>query len=107
MECFSSGKDKIFLGENKFCCASEAQKEAHTLSPQCCDVSVSSATFHTYKPSQGQSVDFDISAAIPFGLPEGLKFAQASFFQRFAISHLKVPPIPGRHILIQLCKYSI
>lgn len=107
MECFSSGKDKIFLGENKSCCASEAPNESQTLTPQCCDVSVSSATFYTYKPSQGQSVDFDISAAIPLGLPERLDFEPVSFFQRFAISHLKVPPVSGRQILILFCKYTI
>ncbi len=106
MECFSSGTGKIFLGEKKSCCASETPASTETVAPRCCDVFSSSATFHTYKPSQEQDVEIEIAAAIPFTTQHSTPFAEV-FFQRFAQFHLKVPPVSGRDILINICKYTI
>lgn len=105
-ECFSSGKEKVFLGEKKSCCASEPPAATETVAPQCCDVLITSATFHTYKPSQDYGLDMDMSATASFVSQKSFSIPEA-FFQRFVQVHLKVPPISGRDILIYICKYTI
>lgn len=104
MECFTSGTKTVKVVPEESCCKAEAIAIS-TVYAKCCDVEKSEVTFYSYKV---ELTDFDVLPVLASfvsvtKLPE--LFAYAKHWFTTAPTH--APPISGRNILIQICKYTI
>ena len=99
-----SGSKTLKVGAVDACCKSE-KLPYQTVDAKCCDVSTSEFSFHNIViPIR----DFVFMPALAFA--EAYETHSTPFIteRENLISHFAhAPPIPGRQILIQICKYTI
>ena len=104
MECFSSGTKTVKVIPEESCCKAEAVAIA-TVYAKCCDVEKSEVTFHSYKVEPTDFVLLPIlSTFVTISkLPE--LFVSSKKWISTPFAH--APPLSGRDILIQICKYTL
>ncbi len=104
MECLMSGTKTLKVGTVDDCCKSE-KLPYQTVNAKCCDVSTSEFSFHNIVVPIRDFVFMPILTFAEAYETYSVPFIDERqvFFPHFA----HAPPIPGRQILIQICKYSI
>ena len=105
MECFSSGTTSVQVGEGDFCCKPETAPE-NSFQAKCCDFEKSTITFNNFKTSHDEVI-------VPLPVI-GFATAIAHYLnpyvsnRDFNISQFaNAPPLSGRDILIQICRYIL
>lgn len=104
MECLMSGTKTLQVGAVDDCCESQ-NLPYQTVDVKCCEVNTSEFSFHNIVvPIR----DFDLIPAISF-VEVFETYLEPFVTERhnFISHNAHAPPIPGRQILIQICKYSI
>ncbi len=99
-----SGTKTVKVGSEDSCCKAEAAPIA-SLIAKCCDVEKSEVTFHSFKV---EHKDFLL-------LPLLSTFVQFETYlepflstQQFLVAQFAhAPPLSGRDILTQICKYTV
>lgn len=103
--CLTSGKEQIYFGEQRHCCAPELVTQP-TFQAQCCEIEQHSAFFNTFLPKDNtkelvvlQQCSDDFSTPRINFVPD--------FFQRTVHIHRKIPPATGGDFLALICRYII
>jgi hypothetical protein len=103
--CLTSGKEQIYFGGQRHCCAPEVVTQP-TFQAQCCEIEQHSAFFNTFLPKDNtkelvvNQQDFAVLRAPRFTfVPD--------FIQRTIHIHRKIPPASGGDFLAIICRYII
>ena len=104
MECFMAGTKTVKVGAEDSCCKAEATPTA-SLNAKCCDIEKAEVTFHSYKVEHADFVLVPLlSTFVHFETYlEPFLSNQQFFVGQFA----HAPPLSGRAILTQICKYTL
>lgn len=104
MECFMSGTKTVKVGPEDNCCKAEAAPLA-TLNAKCCDVEKSEITFHSYKV---EPKDFVLVPLLSTFVQFETYLEPFLLTQQFLVGQFAhAPPLSGRAILTQICKYTL
>ncbi len=104
MECFMSGTKTVKVGVEDSCCKAESSPMA-ALNVKCCDIEKSELTFHNFKVEHEDFIPLpQLSYFVSF---ETYVEPFLSTKQFLVAQFAHAPPLSGRDILSQICKYSI
>ena len=104
MECLMSGTKTIKVGVEDSCCKAESSPVA-SLNAKCCDVEKSELTFHNFKVEHEDFVPIPFISYFISSETYVESFLSAKLFHVAQLAH--APPLSGRNILIQICKYTL
>lgn len=105
MQCIYSGEQAVYMGSNQSCCDDMDATPERTMHPKCCDVQKADLSFYSFKTVHENLIP--ILHALPLKQDFTFaKWANTGLKNHFA-PFIKDPPLPGKKLLIGICKFTL